>query len=450
MPHQDLGSKSSKSQYGQKLQEFLRNLFLDDSREMERSISRIIYLKQPKIDKFIDYEIFQILTESTKSFQVSQESNSKDSAEERICEWIFDFFSHYYTKGQLISHHGFSRGQHSTSYLNNEGVILSWANQDQYYVKTVEKSKKSTDHFIHRHLRDFLIQELEYYITNEAINLKKLLELTEDKDFAANDQYLQSVRIFRHIAISIIEILSDIENFKKKLWEKPKLIVNSDYCITLDYIDAEIYPEILKNEKQIAEWDKNHFLTLVPSIKKNTIDSQTGNFLELGTTKQLKYLNEHPSLMIDTKFFSTDFKYRILGRIPNLDDNIVGILFNSDNFHVLNLLQAKFRHRINCCYIDPPFNARSSRILYKNTFKHSSWLTLMANRLELTHPILAPPDGVLIVAIDENEQERLGLLLEASFPKYVRTCVSVVHNPGGIQGKNFAYSHEYAYFIYPP
>ncbi|MHA1674257.1 MAG: DNA methyltransferase [Promethearchaeota archaeon] len=406
-----------------------------------------INCKSAEIKELIDHEIPRIFKETTQALQVSKGNTMPD---DRICNWIIQFFSHYYTKGQLISHHGFSRAHHSTSYLNNEGVVLSWANQDQYYVKTVEKSKKSTDHFIHRHLRDFLIQELEFYITNETIHLKKLLKLTDDEDIGTMDRYLHSVRIFRQISIKIIKILSDIEEFKIKLWEKPKFIINSDYCITLDYIEQENYTEILENEKQIAEWEKNQLLTLVTPTQGNKIDSEIGNFLEWNIAQQIKYLTMHPSLMIDTKFFSTEFKYRILGRIPNLDDNIVGILFNSDNFHVLNLLQTKFRHKINCCYIDPPFNARSSKILYKNTFKHSSWLTLMANRLELTHPILAPHDGVLIVAIDENEQERLGLLLEASFPKYVRTCVSVVHNPGGIQGKNFAYSHEYAYFIYPP
>ncbi len=449
MSRKDSGSKSSKSLYVQKLQDFLRNLFLDDSQDLDIGIPRIINFNRMEIDDLIDHDISQILTESTKSFQVSQASSSNDSTEERICEWIIEFFSRYYTRDQFISHHGFSRAHQSIPSQNNENVILSWANQDQYYVKTAEISKKSTDHFIHRHLRDFLIQELEYYITNETIHLKKLLELTGDEDTATIDQYLQSVRIFRQITINIIEILSDIEELKKKLWEKPKFIVNSDYCITLDYIEADFYPEILENEKQIAEWDKNHFLTLIPPNQENTIDSELGYFLEWDTAQQLKYLIEHPSLMIDTKFFSTEFKYRILGRIPNLDDKTVGILFNSDNFHALKLLQSKFRHKINCCYIDPPFNARSSKILYKNTFKHSSWLTLMANRLELTHPILAPQDGVLIVAIDENEQERLGLLLESAFPKYMRTCVSVVHNPGGIQGKNFAYSHEYAYFVYP-
>ena len=58
--------------------------------------------------------------------------------------------------------------------------------------------------------------------------------------------------------------------------------------------------------------------------------------------------------------------------------------------------------------------------------------------------------AVLAIAIDENEQERLGFLINGLFPSHLKTCVSVVHNPGGIQGDNFSYNNEFAYFVYPP
>ncbi|MHA1521264.1 MAG: DNA methyltransferase [Promethearchaeota archaeon] len=436
--------ESSNSTNVQKLQVFLRNLFNYDPLNLDFGIDRILNFKRAEINQFVDNEISQILTESAKSFQLSKGEPSPDG---RICDWLIDFFS-CYSKGKFISNYGISRAHISSSFMKSEGVILSWSTHDQYYVKTAKKSKISTDYFIHRNLRDFLIKELEYYITKNIIHSDKLLELTNEKEFTITEQYLKTIQIFKQITLKIINILSDIEDLKKKLWEKPKFIVKSDYCITLDYIEKDFYPEILQNNYQIAEWEKNHFLSPFPTKQENSIDYPS--FLDRASEKNLQYMIDHPSLMIDTKFFSSDFKYRILNRIPNLDDNTVGILIHSDNFHALKLLQSKYRHKINCCYIDPPFNARSSKILYKNTFKHSSWLTLIANRLELTHSFLAPQDGVLIVAIDENEQERLGLLLESTFPQYLRTCVSVVHNPGGIQGKNFAYSNEYAYFIYPP
>lgn len=63
--------------------------------------------------------------------------------------------------------------------------------------------------------------------------------------------------------------------------------------------------------------------------------------------------------------------------------------------------------------------------------------------------MLLKQTGILTCAIDENEQENLGLLLSDIFYEYKKTCVSVEHNPKGIQGDNFSYSHEYAYFCIP-
>jgi len=103
---------------------------------------------------------------------------------------------------------------------------------------------------------------------------------------------------------------------------------------------------------------------------------------------------------------------------------------------------------VQTIYIDPPFNSPSTEIIYKNNYKHSSWLSLLENRINLSKEFLNS-NSCFIAAIDENEQERFGLLLDNVFPESVKTCVTIIHNPRGIQGKNFSYCHEYVYFIYP-
>jgi adenine-specific DNA-methyltransferase len=72
----------------------------------------------------------------------------------------------------------------------------------------------------------------------------------------------------------------------------------------------------------------------------------------------------------------------------------------------------------------------------------------MNNRLRIAKKLLKK-DGVLICAIDDNEFNRLGLLLESIFGNYEHHCITIVHNPRGVQGKNFSYTHEYAYFSLP-
>jgi len=103
---------------------------------------------------------------------------------------------------------------------------------------------------------------------------------------------------------------------------------------------------------------------------------------------------------------------------------------------------------VKCIYIDPPYNTDASAILYKNDYKHSSWLTLMENRISLSSKYKTD-NGVLVVAVDECEQEVLGMLLSKIFPGKKKTSVTVIHNPSGQQGDNFSYCHDFAYFIYP-
>ena len=111
-------------------------------------------------------------------------------------------------------------------------------------------------------------------------------------------------------------------------------------------------------------------------------------------------------------------------------------------------MERRYRGRVDCAYIDPPYNAKSSEILYKNDYKHSSWLSLMDSRLGVARPLLSKA-ATFVIAIDEVEQERLGHLLSLHFSSFAKHCVVVEHNPSGQQGDNFSYTHEYAYFLHP-
>ncbi len=125
-----------------------------------------------------------------------------------------------------------------------------------------------------------------------------------------------------------------------------------------------------------------------------------------------------------------------------------GLLIHSENWQALNLLQEKYNGKIKCIYIDPPYNSKTSEILYKNNYKHSSWLSLMENRISISQR-LSTVDGSFIIAIDENEQILLGQLLMKYFPNHDNVCVSIIHNKKGIQGDHFSYNHDFAYFCVP-
>ena len=130
------------------------------------------------------------------------------------------------------------------------------------------------------------------------------------------------------------------------------------------------------------------------------------------------------------------------------------ILIEGDNYHALSVLNYTHKGKIDVIYIDPPFNTGAKDWKYNNnyvdindSYRHSKWLSMMSKRLQLAKNLLKH-DGVLICAIDDNEFHHLGALLEEIFFDFEIHCVTIVHNPRGIQGSNFSYTHEYAYFVF--
>src|SRR3990167_4201780 len=135
-------------------------------------------------------------------------------------------------------------------------------------------------------------------------------------------------------------------------------------------------------------------------------------------------------------------------------DKPVNLLIEGDNYHALSVLNYTHKGKIDVIYIDPPYNTGAKDWKYNNNFvdindgyRHSKWISMMNNRLALAKKLLKR-DGVLICAIDENEQAHLGVLLEELFPDHEIHCITIVHNPRGIQGKNISYTHEYAFFVF--
>ena len=114
----------------------------------------------------------------------------------------------------------------------------------------------------------------------------------------------------------------------------------------------------------------------------------------------------------------------------------------------MRLLLEKYAWSTQCIYLDPPYNSKTSEILYKNDYRHSSWLSLIDNRLAISDRF-ATPTGSHVIAIDENEQVFLGQLIMRRFPTHNNICVSIVHNKKGIQGDHLSYNHDFAYFSIP-
>jgi adenine-specific DNA-methyltransferase len=130
-------------------------------------------------------------------------------------------------------------------------------------------------------------------------------------------------------------------------------------------------------------------------------------------------------------------------------------LLIGENYFSLNVLRFTHYKSFDLIYIDPPYNRPGTKFKYNNNFvddndtwKHSKWLSFINHRLSLVKDLLKD-DGVFICAIDEKEQEALGLLLQRIFPNHKIEIIVDQHNKRGKQGGGFSFCHEYHYFVYP-
>ncbi|GAA4041412.1 hypothetical protein GCM10022281_23050 [Sphingomonas rosea] len=292
---------------------------------------------------------------------------------------------------------------------------------------TTYTQNNTADYFIHKDLGGFLGRELDFYIKNEVMNLD---DVQNAESFGAIEKQLRMIQCLRAIALDLIAFLATVEDFQKKLWLKKKFVVSAHYCMTLDRVPEALYPAIAANPAQWAEW---HALGLRHDGDPGSVDE----------------LKSNPFFMVDTALFEPSFRAALLKAIPDIDSNTDGLLVHGDNFQALRLLGERFREQVKAIYLDPPYNATTSEILYKNGYKHSSWASLMDNRIGPARRLMQPT-GVLTIAIDENERDRLGLILEMNFPAHEITSVSVIHNPRGIQGSGFSVTNEFAYFVHSP
>ena len=226
--------------------------------------------------------------------------------------------------------------------------------------------------------------------------------------------------------------MSHIEEFQKKLWLKKKFVLSTDYCLTLDRVPEEFYPEIVQNTDQLKEWKD---LFAIHEIDNNLIDT------DYTEPCSIDFLKENPNLVLDTCHFDLDFKDRLLTSFDNLDNEIDGLLIHGENFQALNLLVEKYGKTIKCIHIDPPYNTKTSGFLYKNAYQHSSWLSMMADRLILAEQFMAS-DSCILCHIDENEYENLFHVFNLLETQNQGTIIWDKRNPGGGTSK-IAVQHEY-------
>jgi len=255
------------------------------------------------------------------------------------------------------------------------------------------EKQSEVDFFINKNAKAFLQEQFKLWSYQYFWEGAK--EWTADR--------INELQILKDIAFKIIDFISQFEDELVKIWNKPKFVKNSNYVITLDRINnIELIERILNHlniNEQIKEWQE---LGIVDNAFKTEDVFETDL---MGKRLSEKYKH----LPIDTKYFK-DLELEILSLFDNLDNALDGWLIKSENYQALNILLPKFKEKVQTIYIDPPYNTGSDGFIYKDRYQHSSWLTMMENRLSLTRELMKD-DAVIFVSIDDNEIERLKILM---------------------------------------
>lgn len=279
-----------------------------------------------------------------------------------------------------------------------EAILLFLYHLERY--TTVNKF----DYFIHKDLKGFLQRELDSFLKNDVFSIAFLDPAWKEQEVqeAIKNNVLKASAI-RDIALVVIDFMSELEEFQKRLFEKKKFVVESHYCMTLDRIPESVYDEVVqyiltdKDKKQIQDWIDLKFIK--------------GNELEPKKTKSKKddeyadakaFLKANDKLVLDTKHLKDELKWKLLSSIENLDELTDGLLLNSENLQGLHMIHSKYKGKVKTTYIDPPYNKDSDDFAYKDSFKHSSWLSLLYDRVKVGKGLLNQL-GNFFMSIDDVE-----------------------------------------------
>jgi len=576
--------------YKLELQKLLRKLFQFESADLDFGIYRIMNQKREVIEKFIQKDLIEEIDkqyeelskfnklENEKEIEEIKKEIEKNLGKEALLQngeinaifinsplikkykekitllnkqefiennineifnHLYQFFSRYYDEGDFISKRRFGKNEKYIIPYNGEEVILHWANNDQYYVKTtewftkysfkivdlvinfriknvedeignkhsdekrffildekilefnekilniyfnyrsltdeeikrldkktkqeeineitidkiLEKAKELTktipslnktliekhlfiytkrntsDYFIHKNLKLYLLNELDFFIKNEILSLDNIDGYTPKNTI--------KLKTIRNISKQIINLLSQIEDFQKKLFEKKKFVINTEYMITLDKIPKSLYPIIINNKDQINSWLDVYNIM---ESEKGTLDYT----LNKGLVINIDFLNKNQNIMLDTKFFNQSFKDELISHFEDLDNEIDGLLIKSENYHALNLMSNKFSSKIKCIYIDPPYNTETDEFIYKDNYKNSTWLTMLNDRLVLARELLSD-EGVIFISIDDNEHSLLKILCDRIFGGENFICNFIWNKKNVVQNdaRFISTNHEY-------
>lgn len=135
----------------------------------------------------------------------------------------------------------------------------------------------------------------------------------------------------------------------------------------------------------------------------------------------------YPKVFTNTKRYTQD----------GIEENVVfdesdNLIIKGNNLLSLTSILKRFEGKVNCIYIDPPFNTGKDSFNYNDRFTRSTWLVFMKNRLTLARKLLAET-GNIFIHIDVNQSHYLKVLCDDIFggDNFVEEIIWAYGSPSG-------------------
>ena len=302
-----------------------------------------------------------------------------------------------------------------------EDIARSTRVAEDIVIRAIRQFERQSevDFFINKNASAFLHKQLDMY----------MYQYIYDDETKFTERRILQINTIRQFAKDLIDFIGQFEDELVRIWNKPKFAKNSHYVISLNRLSNTLLQKIEAHRgmsKQIAEWKA---LGLVEDFK-------------IG-------LNGQNYLPIDTKHFKA-LELDVLADVGSIDKALDGWLVRSDNYQALNTLQDKYRAKVKCIYIDPPFNlGQNASFAYNVNYKDATWATLLQNRLQLAYDFLHET-GSIFVRCDYHGNHIVRMLLDNIFGKdnfRNEIVVSKSKNPT-IKTKRYNASCDTVYFYY--
>jgi adenine specific DNA methylase Mod len=389
---------------------------------------------------------------------------------------------------------------HLRMYFLAKTIIVS--EEDILKAFGIYKKQNEIDYFIHIDAESFLKEQFDIYQYNWLFN-----DLQTDFDSPT----VVRMQNIKKIAHKVIEFIAKFEDELKAIWEKPKIVRNSNYVFSLislkklltpvDYaIVQEMLLELILSNKEAAadfifcirEISKEPLRKIYPHKiiynNKNKIYKITYARLFNEKEELKKYLKENKDsieindkifdrnnllegffasispqtlpdqlsidkLFIDTKYLDKNKKFILLELLSNYDiyDNLIqGVLVKSDNYQTLNSLKNKYSNQVALVYIDPPFNTEKDNFAFKDKYKDSTWLTFLNNRIELQKQF-QKDDSSFYIHLDHNCNYLMRQLLLNVYNDDVKREIiwNTSPSPSGFKSRaaNFIRQHDTIFYL---